>query len=80
MVFLPSTKILKGDELPTYKYEQLFNSGIVSDIDKIEFVYSESPESVVEAGQVLTDTHLIFYGASFGCLATFKLSFLLLYR
>ena len=60
--FLPSTKILKGDELPTYQYERLFNAGVVSNSDKIEFFYSESPESVVEAGQVLTDTHLIVYG------------------
>lgn len=62
--FLPSTKILKGDELPTYQYEELFNAGIVSDSDKIEFFYSESSESVVEAGQVLTDTHLIVYGTA----------------
>ena len=62
--FLPSTKILKGDELPTYQYEKLFNAGVISNLDKIEFFYSESSESVVEAGQVLTDTHLIVYGTT----------------
>ena len=60
--YLPSTKIIKGEELPSYQYEQLSKAGIVGDKDEIEFFYSESLESVVEAGQVLTDTHLIIYG------------------
>ncbi len=54
-------EVVAGASLPRSEHNQLLQAGIISEGEVLKYFYSESPNSVLEAGNVLTDRRVIGY-------------------
>lgn len=64
--FSPSTRALRGDELPGGYYEKLVELGHVEPDERVLWFYSAGLWSIEEDGNVLTDRRVVSYEQSAG--------------
>lgn len=58
---MPSTEVQAGKDVLQSDKDTLVASGVISEIDKVEFFYSGGLASILEGGSVLTNDRVILY-------------------
>jgi hypothetical protein len=58
---VPSTRVLAGTEVPDADIQILRDEGVLDANDQVEFFYALGLSSVLESGNILTTSHVIFY-------------------
>lgn len=59
--YMPSTKVLAGNEVPASDRALLTEKGVLLDDESIEYFYSYGFSSVLEGGSILSDRAVIIY-------------------
>jgi uncharacterized membrane protein YhaH (DUF805 family) len=59
--YLPSTKVVSGNDLPQRQKTTLINNSIINKNDDILYFYSEGFLSILDGGQLITQDSLISY-------------------
>ncbi len=59
--YMPSTKVLSGDEVSAFERALLIEEDILFDDERIEYFYSYGFSSILEGGSILTDRAVIIY-------------------
>ena len=59
--YLPSTKVVSGNDLPQRQKTTLINNSIINQNDDILYFYSEGFFSILDGGQLITQDSLISY-------------------
>jgi hypothetical protein len=58
---IAGNEVVSGAELPRNEYNELLQAGIISEDEILKYFYSESSNSILEAGNILTDQRVIGY-------------------
>jgi hypothetical protein len=58
---IAGNEVVSGAEIPRNEYNELLQAGIISEDEILKYFYSESSNSILEAGNILTDRRVIGY-------------------